>query len=278
MKSIITDIKNKVNLKNFYFDVYDKSDLQKINRNNPLPHKCTIDFKDFYYYNADLSGLMWLQELDRKLKYNDFVDFYRKGFEEGLKHLKEKEGIKKKDFYNTNKKEELKQILYSFLYVRDFLPNYRGLNDLVNKIPLIWTEKIIYEQGYYNGLLHSILVLCDELCFVIKKKVVSENPKTEKKLTIKQIALKLAYEGINVTDENKNEIIKKYGHNSGDKLMQEFNNVFKTSRRTTDPNKTLKILQNKIELFESIIELLEVEFKQKAIDECKTLKTHLAKY
>jgi len=183
----------KLDLKSFYRDSYNGSDLQTINRNNPMPHKCTIKGQNFYYYNADLSGLMWIQGEDRKLKYSEFVDSYRKGFAEGLKHLKAKEGIKRKDFYNANKKEELKRVLHSFLYKRDFLPNHKGLRDLITKTILRWSDDNIYTQGYYNGLLHSILTLSDQLnidVFEAEKfqQNVSEKP-TKKKIGYKYYSL-----------------------------------------------------------------------------------------
>src|SRR5690606_35880820 len=105
-----------VDLKSFYRNSYNGSDLQKINRNNPLPHKCTIKGQEFYYYNADLSGLMWLQGNDRRLKYNDFIDVYRKGFSEGLRHLQEQEGIKRRDYNKPEKRELIKKDLNYFLF------------------------------------------------------------------------------------------------------------------------------------------------------------------
>src|SRR5690554_201920 len=152
-----------VDLKSFYRNSYNGSDLQKVSRNMNLPHKCTIDDQDFYYYNADLSGLMWLQGNDRRLKYNDFIDVYRKGFSDGLKHLQEQEGIKRRDYNKPEKRELIKQDLNYFLFEREFLPNHKGLQDLMKRTLLRWTEDNIYKQGYYNGLLHSIVTLDNDL-------------------------------------------------------------------------------------------------------------------
>lgn len=208
----------EVDLKSFYLDNYDGSDLQKINRNNPLPHKCTSDGQEYFYYNADLSGLMWMQGEDGKLKYHEFVDFYKNGFADGLNHLKKKEGIKRKDFYNANKIEGLKKVFHRFLFTRDFLRNYKGLQDLENKIPLIWTEKRIYNEGYYNGLLHSILTLCNDLNIEIlnglkeNKKKAGRNK--DKVLSVEQYLL--------VSHDNKQVFLDKLKQGFEKKTKKEF--------------------------------------------------------
>lgn len=176
-----------VDLKAFYRETYKGSDLQTINNNNPIPHKCTIDNQDFYYYNADLSGLMWLQGNDRRLKYNNFIHVYRKGFSDGLKHLQEQEGIKRRDYNKPEKRELIKKDLNFFLFEREFLPNHKGLQDLMKRTLLRWTEDNIYKQGYYNGLLHSIITLDNYLNLKIG---VSETSVDTEKKKCKETALK----------------------------------------------------------------------------------------
>lgn len=100
----------------------------------------------------------------------------------------------------------------------------------------------------------------------------------EKKLTIKQIALKLAFEGETVNKEDANEIIKDYGYTSGHKLYQEYNKVCNSKKRISNPDKSLKLLQNKIALFESVAEILSPELQGKAYDEIKILKNYLPEY
>jgi hypothetical protein len=95
--------------------------------------------------------------------------------------------------------------------------------------------------------------------------------KKGKGLTIDQIALKLAYEGETVTLENADEIISKFGLNSGKKLYQQVNLYSKRSNRTAIPD-TKKKLENKIRLFEFVIDLLPSDKKQQASDELKTLQ------
>jgi hypothetical protein len=100
------------------------------------------------------------------------------------------------------------------------------------------------------------------------------NAKPTPDLSINQIALKLAYEGLRVTRDNADEIVKQYNHNSGEKLFQKFTYYSNTANRKGIPNPpTAKKLQNKIELFESVIELLQEPNKKRAINELKILKT-----
>jgi hypothetical protein len=112
----------------------------------------------------------------------------------------------------------------------------------------------------------------------IKKTIPKDIIERENKLTINQIALKLVYENAHLTKENANETIKNYGYTSGHKLYQEFNFYHKRNNRTANPDKSKKVLENKINLFKSVIDLLDDKFKRKAIDECETLKTYLIQY
>lgn len=102
---------------------------------------------------------------------------------------------------------------------------------------------------------------------------VIENVKTPK-LSIEQIALKCVYEGVQVTRANANQIIKKYGHNSGEKLFQRFTFYSSTANRKGIPMPcTAKKLKNKIELLNSVIDLLPESLKSKTIDEVNILKS-----
>jgi hypothetical protein len=90
-------------------------------------------------------------------------------------------------------------------------------------------------------------------------------------LTIKQIALKLAYEGEKVNLQNADEIIKKYGLTSGKKLYQDVNFYSKLANRKANPG-TKKKLETKIKLFEFVIDLLSPDKQQRAKDELKILE------
>jgi hypothetical protein len=96
----------------------------------------------------------------------------------------------------------------------------------------------------------------------------------ENKLSINQIALKLFYEGESLSREKAHKIIIDYGYTSGDAL---YNKFVKYSDRKfrRDVHVTAKILENKINLFESIIELLPDNKKSLPLDEVKYLKGNL---
>lgn len=97
--------------------------------------------------------------------------------------------------------------------------------------------------------------------------------KQKPELKIDQIALKYAYEGLQITRENGNEIAKEYGHNSGEKLFQRFTYFSSSANRKGKPNLcTPKKLDNKIKLIESIIELLPTDKQERAKDEVSILK------
>lgn len=97
--------------------------------------------------------------------------------------------------------------------------------------------------------------------------------KQKPELKIDQIALKFAYEGLQITRENGNEIAKEYGHNSGEKLFHRFTYFSSSANRKGKPNLcTPKKLDNKIKLIESIIELLPTDKQERAKDEVSILK------
>jgi len=97
--------------------------------------------------------------------------------------------------------------------------------------------------------------------------------KQKPELKIDQIALKYAYESLQITRENGNEIAKRYGHNSGEKLFQRFTYYVSPANRKGLPTPcTPKKLSNKIKLLESVIELLPTEKQQRAKDEVLILK------
>jgi hypothetical protein len=115
----------------------------------------------------------------------------------------------------------------------------------------------------------------------IKKTIPAETIQEEKILSISQIALKYAYENIElITRDNADGIAKKYNHSSGGKLYQKFSFYYDRNNRKAKPHPsyTIKTLNNKIKLFESVIELLTEEIKGKAIDELRILKGFLVEF
>jgi hypothetical protein len=97
---------------------------------------------------------------------------------------------------------------------------------------------------------------------------------TAQKLTLKQVALKYVYLEQQITRENATQIAKQYGHNSGDRLYQNYSFYISRANRKAEPTPcTSKKLQNKIELFESVIPLLPENKQNKLSDEIRHLKT-----
>ncbi len=103
------------------------------------------------------------------------------------------------------------------------------------------------------------------------KEVESNKDKTTPELSITQIALKLVFEGVAVNRNNCNEIVKEYGYSSGEKLFQRYSHYLSPANRKGNET-TLRKMQNKIDLFESVIELLPDANKQRALDELNILK------
>ncbi len=87
------------------------------------------------------------------------------------------------------------------------------------------------------------------------------------KLTVDQLALKMVYEG------NYEVTREEHGNDLYNKVMK----WAKSKTRTANDGTNLQ-LENKIRMFEKVIDLLDDRFKQKAIDEVKTLKSYLSKY
>ena len=93
-----------------------------------------------------------------------------------------------------------------------------------------------------------------------------------KKLSLNQIALKHAWEGQNITKENCQKIAELNGHKSGDALYNHFCELAKKSNRIADAENKIK-MRHKIELFESVLELIPECKKQSALEDIKSLKT-----
>ena len=101
--------------------------------------------------------------------------------------------------------------------------------------------------------------------------IASEKPKPE--FSIKQIALKLVYEGVMVTRENATTLIKPYGHNSGDKLYNEFTFYSSSTNRKASPTPfTKQKFKNKIDLFHSVSNILTEPNKSRLLDELKIME------
>src|SRR5690606_900160 len=122
---------------------------------------------------------------------NDFINDYKNGFKSGLLHLKELEKIKLKDLKSKDLREGTILQLKNILHEREFKFGSKGLLDLVfNKLPLIFTEKNIFDYGYWNGIIYSIDDIIEKAGLTLDELKTSESqqnekPKPEKKPTKK---------------------------------------------------------------------------------------------
>ncbi|MBT3385776.1 MAG: hypothetical protein HN778_05840 [Prolixibacteraceae bacterium] len=115
------------------------------------------------------------------------------------------------------------------------------------------------------------------------KQVKTDNPKEKakkpflkesSKLTLRKIALINFYINKPITEDNKDEIAKQYDWKSGHKLYQHYSFYSSRANRLALPDPfTKKKYNNIIELFEKVIEHLPDNYKQKAIDEKKTIES-----
>lgn len=96
-------------------------------------------------------------------------------------------------------------------------------------------------------------------------------------LTLQQIALIHIYEGWMIDKDNSDDIAKKYGHNSGEKLLRHFNKHLTPYQRTGEPAgiDAVRSLKAKIKVFESVQPLLSETAKSRALDELQILRSHL---
>lgn len=146
------------------------------------------------------------------------------------------------------------------------------------KIELTEIGSIDYTKrgGYIKALkewFESEKKFIKEITPLLTNTIYNQNKSND--LRIPEIALKLVYEGILVTKENCNQIIKEYGYSSGEKLYNEFIYYSRRQNRLDAPNPITKTkFKNKINRFEKVAELLQDPFKEQALDEIKVLKSH----
>ncbi len=204
------------------------------------------------------------------------------------------EAYRKGEEYFETEYKVLPNVLYGAnadKYVNDICLNYfeiehdgihKGWKFVKECYPITIQREIIKNFGYYSGIVSKVEELIKKYPQLFNKFKLCENEflhsengtkKEQPKLKIDQIALKYVYEGLQITRENGNEIAKKYGHKSGEKLFQRFTYFRSYANRTGEPTLcTPKKLVNKIKLIESVIELLPTDKQQRAKDEVLILK------
>jgi hypothetical protein len=137
-----------------------------------------------------------------------------------------------------------------------------SLQDLVS----VYGESVIYptkrKVEYIKGLISKGITLPH-----------LQNTKQKPELTINQIALKFVYTGSQITRKNGDEIAKKYGHTSGEKLFQQYSFYLSAANRKGKPTLcTPTKLKNKIKLLHSILKLVTTDQQKQIRDEVGILK------
>jgi hypothetical protein len=201
--------------------------------------------------------------------------------------------IEKKSFINKRKKnileifkrDNLDILIYELNEYLDNINNGKHkIYDVIDNTYFHWFKLKLDTKSYTLLLskkneadleIYFIELLDIIKCFISENEIIPTQIIETKKpeLKIDQIALKYAYEGMQITRENGNDIAKKYGHNSGEKLFQRFTYFSSSANRKGKPNLcTPKKLDNKIKLIESIIKLLPTDKQERAKDEVLILK------
>jgi len=260
--------KNIKVLESSYFDIFHPQSSYSIVRN-------AIKNKDLQVYFSN--------------NYTREIDFLFRNFTNIIEDVNQ-QGIK--DYFTdledkTESQHLFIQLLVSFNKVNSsFRLDYdRGLNFKIHLFNEVyqWGNSEINNQILEITKRHYLKVLSEfHFYYIASRQMTKKNLTSQEKpeLTINQIALKYVYEGQQVTRENGNEIANLYGHNSGEKLFQRFTFYSSAANRKGKPNPcTLKKLQNKIKLIESIIELLPPSKQQRPKDEVLILrKVYKAEY
>lgn len=194
-----------------------------------------------------------------------------------LKSLKSKENINTKDALMII--ENYKKQYWFLDTVTMFEPVTDKLKRTLKSIDINISEKeidieLINYQKHLQTKRESIYI---DLINEIQSLPPQQTEMKTDKLKVPQIALIHVYKGIQITRENAGIIAAKHGYtakNSGEGLFQDYTNYCSTANRKGKPTPcTPKKLKNKIELFESIVNHLSDNSKQRAIDEINILRT-----
>jgi hypothetical protein len=147
----------------------------------------------------------------------------------------------------------------------------KQLHKAIATLPGIGSMKLIYDCGFHAGQLQTIL---DWQRVYKALAEVAEMAETPEGLTVNEFALKLVYEGRQVTRQNADVIIQEIGLTKPGSLFQDFTYWQSHANRTGIPNpSTYKKFQNKILMFQKVADLLSGKAKEHAQRDIITLQT-----
>lgn len=280
----------------FFNLLYHELDFIIANKSTPLliaPRlvKIQMYFHDKLYFYLKLIELL-KSENDQQLAFiaSDIEDQYNRTFQFHLgtnnnakKTAEETINTYKSLLYSIENLEERYDMLLQFKHCNHQLHSDAHIDSYIREQWL--SKEIKYHLELLNSGIKTKPAQEAEGLQELRKLLGDEHPdcnniilnkkEIQRLLSINQIALKYVYEGLLITRENGGEIAKKYGHNSGEKLFQRFSYYSSLANRTGKPHpNTPRKIDNKIQLLESVVDILPDDKKGRVFDEIKILKTH----
>lgn len=213
----------------------------------------------------------------------DYINSYVEGFKKGEQYFEAKFQVSADVRYGANAEDYVMDIHDNYFH-RQHITGFEGWGFVKSNFPITLTHKRVWEFGYYSGIVNKVeeQIKAHPRIFAKFEKCEHNLPPQQfetksDKLKVSQIALIHVYEGKQITRENAGLIAAKHGYtakNSGEGLFQDYTYYSSTANRKEKPTLcTPKKLKNKIKLFESIVNHLPDNSKQRAIDEINILKT-----
>lgn len=176
-----------------------------------------------------------------------------------------KQGIEPRDIVRIICEPE-RELEDHYRYSEEPIPEY--VRDLINAYDASWP----IEERYY-----FLEVLGDLMDFTYSQRVAVKPQSADK--SMREIALVYALEGKVITEESGRVIADEFGwrsKTSGHKLYLLFLDYSRPDYRKARPdNFTKRTLNNKIKLFESVINMLSAEGKERAKDNLRILKAYI---
>jgi len=280
-------------MKNYNIDL-------KFFKNDPTYYFEKERFGKSFFYNVSYKGYeakVYVFELYKILSNESFplfgkketlnglslIPIYIEDFKKGKEFFKSKYTVSTEIlFQNINEYVKTLQTCYCH---KEQGQGKRGWCWYSWNYPIIFNDEKIKEYGYFAGIISEIDELKEhyhqfKVIGQCDHSLIPQQTETKwDRLKVKQIAIIHVYEGLQITRENAGEIAAKHGYtakNSGEGLFQDYTYFCSTANRKGIPTEySSKKLKNKIELFESVVNHLSDNNKQRAIDEIKILKTLL---
>lgn len=181
-------------------------------------------------------------------------------------------------FLKPYKKNEFREVISEieekkkiFLFIFDRLDEYGRIELQDDFIQNLETMRDLQEHTKYKTIINNLIA---EIEAASQESGTSSPQREESKLSLNQIALIHCYKNEPITRDNGKEIAASHGYTaktSGEKLYQNFTKYYNATDRKGNEG-TERKNQNKIELLESVVELLPADKQSKAIDEVSILK------